>query len=379
MLPAIRRFGSLLSGLLFAACADPAPADLPVGVLALMAGQLSQASGVPTIQGAQLALEADSAHGLVVLDGRTYRVRLVIREHDDRPDAATTAARALITQDNVLAIIGPQLSRHAMPAAIIAENAQIPLISPMSSSPATTAGLNWVFRLAYLDDAQGTALAQFARDDLHVLRAAILYEASSLYSTRIAELFEAEFTRRGGQVVARESFTADSAETPEQWRRLRASAPDVLVLPNFPADAQRQIPALRAAGITATLLGSDSWDVPVMQAWPEFQGSYLAHQWRYGVPLPASERLVRLFRERYGDAPRATAAMTYDAVGGLLHALRRAGTTDPVALRDAIAATVDFRGATGTITFGGRHDPVRSVVISTVRDSTPSIVRLVDP
>ena len=93
----------------------------------------------------------------------------------------------------------------------------------------------------------------------------------------------------------------------------------------------------------------------------------------------ATRTLIEEFTARYGGPPRTTAAMTYDAVGVLLDALRRAGTTDPDALRDAIAATRDYRGATGTITFAGRRDPDRSVVVSTLRDRGVHLVRLVDP
>lgn len=365
--------------LLAAACSTPQPRTLPVGVLALMTGEFADASGVPTIEGAQLALETDSAGGRVRLDGRLYRVRLVLREHDDRPDAATTAARALITQDSVVAIIGPQLSRHAIPAAIVAENAGIPLISPMSSAPATTADHDWVFRLAYLDDAQGAALAMFARQDLSATRAAVLYEASSQYSARVAELFRAEFQRRGGHIVANETFTGDATESAAQWAHIRTGRPDVLLLPNFPQDVQRQVRAARAAGIRATLLGGDTWDIPTMSNWDEVQHSFVAHQWRFGIALPESDRFVTNFQQRYGIKPRATAAMTYDAMGLLLDALRRAGSADPARIRDAIASTVNYHGATGTITFGGRHDPDRSVVISTVRDSALQVVRLVTP
>src|SRR4029077_7162607 len=99
--------------------------------------------------------------GPIELAGRRYRVTLVPRDFDDRADAAATAARALINQERVVALVGPQFSRHAIPVAVLADDARIPMISPMSSNPSTTAGHRYVFRLAFLDDVQGTVLARY--------------------------------------------------------------------------------------------------------------------------------------------------------------------------------------------------------------------------
>jgi branched-chain amino acid transport system substrate-binding protein len=303
----------------------------------------------------------------------------VERDFADRADAAATAARALINQDQVVAIVGPQFSRHAIPVSVLAEDARVPMISPMSSSPATTAGKRFVFRLAFLDDVQGLALARFALGDLGVRRAAVLFDVSTTYSRELADRFRNAFDAGGGRVVAFESYTADRSQVfAEQLRRIRAAAPDALFLPNFPDAVNRQIVQLQQLGLKVPLLGSDSWDRPSL---PPLSGlsAYVAGQWRPDIPTEAARRFVATYRQLYGVAPRAAAALTYDAVNILLDAIQRAGSLDPAAIRDAIAATRDWDGAGGPISFAGRADPNRAVAISLVRADTFATMRLIAP
>ncbi len=159
-------------------------------------------------------------------------MKLIVKAYDDRPDSATSVARALVNQSQIHVLIGPQLSRHAIPVAIVAEDAEIPMVSPMSSSPGTTAGRRFVFRLAALDDVQGRAMGEFAADDLAARRAAVLYDISTDYSRSLAEWFRRAFESGGGKVVAVESFTRDEPlEYRESLDRIAAASPDVLVPP----------------------------------------------------------------------------------------------------------------------------------------------------
>ncbi len=360
---------------LLAAC-RPEPGEIRVGLLATFTGPYRDISGQPTRDGAHLAV---AEAGTLTIGGRPYRVRLVERDFADRADAATGAARSLINQDSVVALIGPQFSRHAIPVAVVAEDARVLMISPMSSNPEVTADRRYVFRLAFLDDIQADVLARFALGDLGARRAAVLYDITSAYSRGLAEQFRDVFAVGSGRVVAFESYTADRAGAIEpQIRRIAASAPDVLFLPNF-ADAVRvQVAAAQRAEVRAVLLGSDSWDPLTL---PPLAGidAYVTNQWRPDIPLPSAQRFVRVFEAAYGAPPRATAAMTYDAVHILLDAMRRAGSLDPDAVRAAIAATDGYQGASGIISFGGQADPRRGVAVSRVVDGSLRTARVVPP
>jgi branched-chain amino acid transport system substrate-binding protein len=351
--------------------------EIRIGLLATFTGPFADVSGTPTREGAELAVrDADT----IRLQGVVHRVVLVPKDFEDRADAAASGAQALINQQRVIAVVGPQFSRHAIAASVVAENSRIPMISPMSSNPATTAGRHYVFRLAFLDDLQGRILARFARETLHARRAAVLYDISTAYSRDIAERFRADFAAAGGTVGAFETFTADQAtEFGPQLRRIAASRPDVLFLPNFPDAVNRQVAQLQRAGIRATLLGGDGWDPQTLPPLGAGVDAYVTNQWRPDIPRDAARRFVRHYRDTFHAEPRATAALTYDAVGIVLDAVRRSGSLDPDSLRAAIAATADHDGASGIISFGGRADPRRAVAVSRIVGHELHTVSLVEP
>lgn len=359
------------------ACQPAPPPEIRIGLLATYTGEFAEISGTPTLNGARLAVE-DA--GPITFGGRPWHVTLVPRDFADRADAAANAARALINQNQVHALIGPQFSRHAIPVAVLADDARIPMISPMSSNPATTAGHRYVFRLAFLDDVQGDVLARFAAQDLQARSAAVLYDVSTAYSHDLAERFRAAFTAAGGRVVAFESYTADRAtDFHIQVGRIAAARPDAVFLPNFPDAVKNQVAQLQQAGIRASLLGGDSWDPQTLPPLTAGVAAYVTNQWRPDIPTAPARRFTTRYRAAYGAEPRATAAMTYDAVTVLLDAIRGSGSLNADTIRAALAATADFAGATGTITFGGINDPRRAVAVSRVRGGGLETVRLVEP
>ncbi|MGH9321566.1 MAG: ABC transporter substrate-binding protein, partial [Vicinamibacteria bacterium] len=130
--------GLLATSLLMAAACgnEPSPkAEIRLGLLALLSGMPLESSGRPSIEGAELAVREANEEGGIVIGGAPHEVKLVVKEYEDRPDSATSVARALINQSQIHVLIGPQFSRHAIPVARVAEDARIPMLTPMSSSP----------------------------------------------------------------------------------------------------------------------------------------------------------------------------------------------------------------------------------------------------
>ncbi len=376
MLPRRSATAVLLVTVAIAACRPSAPPEVRIGVMATLSGRFAEVSGRPTVEGARLAVRD---FGPLEIHGRAVRVVLVERDFTDRADAAANAARGLINQDSVIAIVGPQFSRHALPVAIVAEDAHVPMISPMSSNAAVTQGRRYVFRLAFLDAVQSAALARFAAADLRARRAAVLYDISSEYSRSLAESFRRAFDSVGGRTVAFESYTADRAEDfSRQIARIAAARPDVVFLPNFPDVVVHQVPALWRSGVRAVVLGSDSWD-PQTVPLADRQQAFVANQWRPDIPTEPARRFVRAYTAAYGAPPRAAAALTYDAVTLLLGAMRDTQGADADSLRAAIARTSEFSGASGLVRFAGQADPARRVAVSAVRGQGLETVKLVEP
>lgn len=361
-------------------CEAPEPPEFRIGLLAVSGDRYWESSGAPSVRGAGLAEGEINEEGGVVMEGRIHRLKVIVRTYEPRPEAASTVARGLLNQDSVHALVGPQLSAHAIPVAVIAESARVPMISPMSTSPQTTRNKRFVFRLAAVDEAQAEGMARFALDSLGLARTAILFDEADAYSRDLAERFRRAFREGGGAVVAVESYTTDRADGfSEQLARIAAAEPDALYLPNPARDDTLQLRQARELGIDAQVLGTDTWDLRAFSDHPMAQGVIATHQWHFDLPHPEVGAFLDRFREEYGTEPRTTAAMTYDAIRILSLAAERAGSPGPMLLRDAIASVDDYHGATGLVSFRGRQDPDRSITLSTIRDGEVVVLKSIDP
>ncbi|GMR22918.1 MAG: ABC transporter substrate-binding protein [Acidobacteriota bacterium] len=375
---------SLLAAWVLSAAAcrtDPdTPHEIRIGLLALLHGVPEQTSGLPSVRASELAAKIINDRGGIEIDGHLHRVVIIVKDYEDRADSATSVARALINQEHIDALIGPQFSRHAIPVSVVADNARVPMLSPMSSNPATTKGKSFVFRLAFLDDLQGDVMGRFAANELGAVRAAVLYDKTTAYGRSLSAVFRKAFEEEGGQTVAFESYALDEPlDYRVQLSRIDATDPDVLYLPNDTERVVAQILQARELGIDAILLGGDTWDMEAFKLMPECDGAFIAHQWHYAIDSPEARSFVELYRDRYGTVPKVTAAMTFDAVNLLLQAIENRGSKDPDSIRAALAETGDYRGATGIIRFTGSPDPVRSVVISRIHEGETRLFRVVDP
>ena len=362
---------------------EPPAAEIRIGLLVLLSGLPAETSGYPSIEGAELAVQEANEAGGIRIGSVAHAVKLIVKEYDDRPDSATSVARALVNQSRIDVLVGPQFSRHAIPVAIVAEDAEIPMVSPMSSSPATTEGRRFVFRLAPLDEVQGRTMGTFAAKELGAKRAAVLYDISTDYSRSLAEAFHEAFEsgeNGAGRVVAFESFARDEPlDYREKLDRIREADPDVLYLPNDSERSEAQIVQARERGVEATLLGGDTWDLERFRLLPQSDGAYIAHQWHPDLDTPEARRFRELFTKTYRKTPKVTAATTYDAVSLVLDVIERQGSLDSAAIRDGIAATSDVTGATGTVRYLDGPDPERSVVIARFSGGKSLLHRVIDP
>src|SRR4030042_6726961 len=179
-----------------------------------------------------LAAQVNQAGGLKVGDQK-LPIKLIVEDNEDKAESAAAAAHKLISQNNVLAIIGPNASGNAIPAARICEDAGVIMISPWSTNPKTTEGQKFVFRACFIDDFQGQVMAKFARDTLEAQTAAVLYDVASEYNKGIAEFFKKFFEATGGKGGAFHSYTKDEKDFSSQLTMIKAANPGVLFLPNY--------------------------------------------------------------------------------------------------------------------------------------------------
>jgi branched-chain amino acid transport system substrate-binding protein len=323
--------------------------------------------------------ELNTSNGLNV-DGTQYQIKIVTLIIDKTPEAAVTAAQKLINQEGVVAIIGPAASALAIPAGEVAERAKIPLLSPVSSNPATTKGRRYVFRMGFVDDFQGKVDADFAYSQLKARTAAVLYEIDDPYSSGIATVFRDRFVANGGKIISFENFTVDKPDYTNQLETIKAQTPDVLFLPtNDPPSIQAQVIQARKMGIQAQLLGPDSWDQYAFPAVPEFDQTYMTANWDSAAPDHNGQVFTKTYQQRFNVSPGDTAVLTYDAFKIVMQAMTVQKAITPQAIRDGLYTLPSYEGAGGSIKFSDSGDPIRSAVILKLGRNTYSFFAEVKP
>jgi branched-chain amino acid transport system substrate-binding protein len=276
----------------------------------------------------------------------------------------------------VVAIIGPNASRYAIPASEIAESSKVVLITPWSTNPKTTldaktgAPKKYVFRACFIDPFQGRVVAKFAMDNLKAKKAAVLYDVASDYNKGIAEFFKTTFEGAGGQVVAFETYTTGDKDFSAQLTKIKQAAPDVIFLPNYYSEVPLQVQQAHRLGITTPFVGSDSWgsDELIKLCGADCEGYYFSTHYAADNATPVAKKMIDAYKAKYGTTPDDVAALTYDAFGLLWTALKSAGKVDRQAVRDALAKIPKYEGVTGTMQFQeGSGDPIKSAVILQIK------------
>jgi len=197
---------------------------IKIGVIAELTGDIP-AVGASCKNAAEMAVAEVNDAGGIQLGDKKYKIKLIIEDNAGKADQSASAAQKLITQNNVVAIVGPNASRYALPAAEIAESGKVVLITPWSTAPKTTldsktgAPKKYIFRSCFIDPFQGGVLAKFTLDNLKLKKAAVLYDVASEYNKGIAEIFRDVYEKNDGKVVAFETYTTNDKDFHRSLRR----------------------------------------------------------------------------------------------------------------------------------------------------------------
>ncbi|HBA82884.1 MAG TPA: ethanolamine utilization protein EutJ [Verrucomicrobia bacterium] len=349
---------------------------IKIGVIAELTGDIP-AVGASCKNAALQAVEEINAAGGVDVGGTKYKIDLKIEDNGSKADQAALCAQKLIAQERVLAIIGPNASLGAVPASSIAESTKTVLITPWSTNPKTTLDARsnkpkkYVFRACYTDPFEGRVLARFVRDTLKLDKVAVLYDVASEAPKSQAELFRQIFNATGGSTVAFETYTTGDRDFSAQLTKIRETNPQLIFLPAYYNDVPLVVQQAKRLGITAPFLGSDAWSSPdlIKLSQGAVEGYHFANHYAADAATPEAQKFIQAYQTKYGKTPDDVAALTYDAFGLLVEALKSAGKVDRKALRDALAKVPSFDGVTGHMKFvEGSGDPIKSAVILQIKD-----------
>jgi len=320
--------------------------------------------GQNTKRGVELAISEINASGGVL--GK--KLELFSEDDQGKPEEAASAVTKLITQNNVIGVIGENASSRSLAAAPICQARHIPMISPSSTNPDVTMKGDYIFRVCFIDSYQGRAVARFARDTLKLSRVAILRDVKNDYSVGLAKFFGDAFTAAGGKIVGDQSYVEGDNDFRSQLTAIKALNPEAIFVPGYYTEVGQVAIQARDLGLTAPLLGGDGWDSPKLLeiGGRSLDGAYFANHYFPDEPRPAVQNFVTKYQALYHQAPESVAALGYDAARILAQAIQTAGSLDAAKIRDAIAKTKDFQGVAGVTTMGPDRNPIKPVALLNV-------------
>jgi branched-chain amino acid transport system substrate-binding protein len=334
--------------------------------------------GQSTHNGIMMAVDEINAKGGI--NGR--KIKVITEDDQSKQDEAATAVTKLISQNNVIAVLGEVASSASIAAAPICQANKVPMITPSSTNPEVTKKGDYIFRICFTDDYQGHSLGEYVAKTLGVKRAAILTDVKSDYSQGLGHFFEERFTALGGQIVAKASYANGDSDFKSQLTSVKAANPEVLFVPGYYTDIGQIATQSKDLGMNQPLVGGDGWESPklIEIGGKSLEGSYYSNHYFYGDPAPIVRDFVQKYKDRYGATPDALAALGYDDARVLGDALKRSGGKGGKDLRDAIAATKGFAAVTGTINIGPERNAIgKKLVIEEIRNGQLTLKATVEP
>ena len=351
--------------------------DILVGEYGSLTG--AQATfGTSTHTAIILAIDEINAAGGV--NGR--KLKVLTEDDQSKQEEAANAVTKLISQNNVLAILGEVASSNSLAAAPISQSNKVPMITPSSTNPEVTKKGDYIFRTCFTDDYQGENIARYAATQLHYKTAAILTDVKNDYSTGLTATIDRVFTSLGGKIIAKQSYSNGDSDFRSQLTAIRAANPQLIFVPGYYTDVGQIAIQARDLGMKQPLMGGDGWESPklIEIGGKALEGCMYTNHYFYGDPTPMVSNFVQKYKQRYGSIPDGMAALGYDATRVLADAIKRAKKLDGPSLRDAIAATKNFQGVTGTITIGPDRDAVgKKIIIEEVKNGQLTLKATIEP
>jgi branched-chain amino acid transport system substrate-binding protein len=383
--PRIRLLAALLAGVaLLTGCSKSGTEDVEAEEATIRIGEFASltgkeaAFGQSSHKGTLLAIEELNAAGGLL--GK--QLELITEDNRSTPGESATIAKKLITRDKVVALLGEVASGRSLEAAPIAQASGIPMISPSSTNPKVTETGDYIFRVCFIDPFQGRLLAEFAKRTLKARKVAIFSDVSAPYSVGLAQFFREPFVAGGGQIVAEQKYTGGDKDFSAQLTAIKSQNPDAIIVPGYYTDAGLIVRQARQLGIKVPLFGGDGWEAPELleiAGAEALQGTYYSTHFSSESTEPLAQQFVAAYKAKYNETPDAMAALGYDSAMVLADAIRRANSTEGPKLRDALAATSNFPGATGATSLDAKRDASKPAVIITAKDGRFQYVETIAP
>jgi len=343
---------------------EPAAVEtLKIGVVCPISGN-SAIAGKYITHGVQVAEQ--ELGGKITIKGVDYPVEFIYMDNEASEEKTTNVFQKLIEEEGVIAIVGPDMSKCALAAGSIAQNAGCPVVCTFATNTAVTEVGDYIFRACFIDPFQGKVAATYCWEAGYKT-AAILFNNADAYATGLTDAFVESYQALGGTIVATEEYSgSDVKDYNVQLTKLAAANPECLFLPNLLGEMPLQIQQARAVGMTCPIVCGDSADTPEVAtvAGPAVEGVVYVSAFSAESTAPAAVKFVEAYTAMHdGESPNSNAELAYEATQMVVYALQNAAEVTRTGVRDALAAIQNLEVPSGLITVGPDRNPIKGAVI----------------
>jgi len=309
--------------------------------------------------GARMAIEELNAAG-VTMDGHKVRLELMAEDDTADPKQATAVAQKLVDA-KVAGVIGHLNSGTTIPASKIYSDAGIPQISPSATNPKyTRQGYKTAFRVVADDVQLGSTLGKYAVSTLKAQKIAVIDDRTA-YGQGVAEEFTKAAQAAGAEIVAKEYTNDKATDFNAILTSIKGKKPDVVFFGGMDAVGGPMLKQMKALGVNAKFMGGDG--VCTSQL-PNLAGDAIGEEQVYcaeaggveGEAKAAMDDFRARFKAKFNVDVQLYAPYVYDATKVLVAAMVKANSSDPAKYLPVLAATTDYKGVTGPITFDEKGD-----------------------
>ena len=360
-------FAALLALVLVTGCSSGGSSSaVKIGVDLELTGSLAD-YGNSEATGVELAVKlANENGGALGAD-----IELVKLDNLSDSAEAQSVFIKLAEVEKVSAVISPATSGATAAVYPLADEFGVPTVGASATADGITQDASGnvyanAFRVCFLDSYQGHAMAKFAKNNLNATKAVVFSDSSSDYAKGVGGNFISTFTANGGTVVAHESYIAGDKDFNAALTKISKMDFDVLYVPGYYSEAGLIIKQARALGIDCPIIGSDGFDSPSLldvAGAVALNDVYFTTAYTTVTTDATILKFVEDYKAEYNKEPDMFAALAYDATNLIIDASKRANSSDPAKIQEALLATDNFKGVTGSISFDELHNAIKSVLV----------------
>ncbi len=339
--------------------------EIPIGVVHPITGRLGL-DNPPLGQGFELAVtEINNSQFSGV------NIKLIVEDGQSTVENAVEAYNKLIHQDGVSAILGPATSMQAQAVFPIAQQNRVVTISSTSAARGLSAIGDFIFRTALTTDVLIPSGVRITQEKLGYKKVATIYDEIDLFSTDSDAVVKEALTANGVEILTTETLQTGETDFSAQLTRIKDSNPDAIFISAAVIETPEIMIQGRQLGIPADvpfLISVTFASSQIELAGDAAEGAITFTSWISTADTPGNQGFVQNYRAAYGIEPDIWAAQSYATVYILTEAIANAQSTDPAAIRDALANITDFDTILGKFSFNAVGDAVYDPVVLIVKD-----------